>query len=162
MSDHEDVNTVRFSANVLTFSEMHQQQQLQRIVGSFGFVALPANPLAPAEHKARPASRPMDLSPDASTVVVDSPVDVADIEGCAVIGGGGSSSSNDPSGAGGGVGLFSSLFRLPDWCKRQKVSQAATEEPPSHAPVTEEPPPEAPASEEPEAVADESQKPDEK
>ena len=158
LSEDEDVNTVRFSANVLTFSEMHQQKQLQRIVGYFGFVAIPANPVAPVEHKARPASRPAGLSPEAAFEIDDSPDDLPDVGGGAVVGQGGSSSSNDPLGGGGGGGLFGHLFRLPGWCKRQKVSPPADQEPPSEAPheepiisatVAEEPPPEAPVAEEP-------------
>ena len=149
MSEDEDVNVVRFDANVLTFSEMHQQKQLQRIVGSFGFVAVPENPVAPVEHKARPASRPMCLSPEAATEIVDSPVDVPDVQGCDVVGQGGSSSSNDPLGVGGGGGgVFGNFYKLPDWCKRQKVSPPASQEPPADAPH-EEPPPEAPDVEEP-------------
>lgn len=158
LSDHEDVNAVRFSANVLTFSEMHQQQQLQRIVGSFGFVALPANPLAPYEAKARPT--PRHVSTDAATEVADPLVEVPDIGGGVggffggpdtVIPGGGATSSTDPLGGGVG-GLFGSRFRLPDWCKRQKTAPADTSAP-------EEPPPEAPAAEEPLEEAPESQKP---
>ena len=133
----------------MTYSEMHQQQQLQRIVGSFGFVALPANPLAPTEAKARPMPRP--VSPVAATEVVESPVEVPDIEGCTVLPSSGATSSTDP--VGGGGGLFGTMFRLPGWCKRQKTAPAAD-------PAPEEPPPEAPADEEPKEEAPESQKPD--
>ena len=137
MPEAEEVNTIRFSANVLTYSEMRQQEQLQRIVGSFGFVALRPDEVTPPPQKARPASRPMDMSPPAPegapTEVVDSPVEVPDVAGCEVLPQGSSSSSNDPVGGGVG-GLFGSMFRLPDWCKRQKVSPPATQEPPPEAP----------------------------